>query len=132
MITNKLMKINSTISLMDRVVVQEVVSGGWNDQGGTNLEAPLFRLTFRKHKDDIKLPNYIFLRDEKSGRILAYEKFENKVLDDGRFQISIVYPWDGEFTICGIGGNYLYENHVVDFPEDLKQKCRISLPVLDR
>ena len=128
LITNKLMKINSSISLMDRVVVQEVVLGGWNDQGGTNLEAPLFRLTFRKHKDDRMLPNYIFLRDEKSGRILAYEKFENKFLDDGRFQISIVYPWDGEFTICGIGGNYLYESHVVDFPEDLKQKCRISLP----
>ena len=128
LLTNKLMKINSTVSLMDRVVVQDVILGDWDDQGETNLEAPLFRFTFRKHKDDTMFPDYIFLRDEKSGKILAYEKFENKVLDDGRFQISIVYPWDGEFTICGIGVNSLYRKHVVDFPEDLKQKCRISLP----
>ena len=61
------------------------------------------------------------------GEFWLMRKFENKFLDDGRFQISIVYPWDGEFTICGIGGNYS-ESHVVDFPENLKQKCRISLP----
>lgn len=124
LLTEHFIKINSTVSLVDQVVVQDVMLGEWNDQGVTNLDSPLFSLTYRSHPDAKYFLSHVFLRDEKSGRIVAFEQIKREELGDNRWRITTVYPWDGEFTIVGLGVSSLYVNRVIDFPEDL----RITLP----